>query len=328
MMFGEFYTDDSASTVVIRWDALKRMGLIVEDSEHPVNYAAEDSAGDTRVVPPDSVLGRKVQVISATLDVSSIAADPMRVLAHGGQRPFAESITEFTIGGILKRPSTFSDDKFDGGVLVPLKAAERIPRLGFSSVWDLLRDDGRAGQYTSIYVRVRTPSDIEAARDSIEAMGLNVFSISDELKEIRRAFMIVDSVLGAIGTIALLVAALGIANTMVMSILERTREIGVMKAIGASDSEVRLIFFVEAATIGLFGAFFGLILGWLVTRVANLVVNVHLLPEGEQAVNLFYFPVWLIAGAIGFSLIISLIAGLYPAARAARVDPVTALRHD
>jgi putative ABC transport system permease protein len=115
---------------------------------------------------------------------------------------------------------------------------------------------------------------------------------------------------------------------MVMSILERTREIGIMKAIGGSEGEIKTIFFVEAAVIGVAGAALGLVLGWCVTRVANLVVNVRILPEGEAAVNLFYFPAWLILGAVGFSVLVSLAAGLYPAFRAARIDPVEALRHD
>jgi putative ABC transport system permease protein len=137
-----------------------------------------------------------------------------------------------------------------------------------------------------------------------------------------------DAILGAIGTIALVVAALGIINTMVMSILERTREIGIMKAIGGSEGEIRTIFFIEAGTIGFIGAVFGLVLGWLVTRVANMIANARFLPAGESPVDFFYFPLWLILGAIVFSLVISLSAGLYPANRAARVNPVEALRHD
>jgi putative ABC transport system permease protein len=211
---------------------------------------------------------------------------------------------------------------------VPVKAAQGIPRLGFSSVWDLLKGRGQADTYGSIYVRVKRMTDMQPVRETLEKAGLNVFSISDQLKEIRRGFLIVDSILGAIGTIALIVAALGIANTMVMSILERTREIGIMKAIGATEAAIKMIFFVEAATIGVIGALLGLVLGWGVTRVANLVVNAHLMPEGEMPVNLFYFPIWLILGAIGFSIVISLVAGLYPATRAARIDPVEALRHD
>jgi putative ABC transport system permease protein len=159
-------------------------------------------------------------------------------------------------------------------------------------------------------------------------MEVGVFTISDQLAEIKRAFLILDSLLGAIGAIALIVAGLGIINTMVMSILERTREIGIMKAIGGSENEIKMIFFVEAAVIGFIGAIFGLILGWIVTKIATFVMNIQFLPSGEDPINLFYFPVWLILGAIAFSLLISLAAALYPATRAARIDPVKALRHD
>ncbi len=123
-------------------------------------------------------------------------------------------------------------------------------------------------------------------------------------------------------------AALGIINTMVTSILERTREIGVMKAIGGSERDIRWIFFSEAATIGFFGGAFGLALGWVVTRIANAVANHYLRPQGVPEVDLFYMPLWLIAGAMAFAVGVSLLAGLYPATRAARVDPVQALRHD
>jgi ABC-type antimicrobial peptide transport system permease subunit len=73
---------------------------------------------------------------------------------------------------------------------------------------------------------------------------------------------------------------------------------------------------------------FGLILGWLVTRIANQIANSQFMPAGEPDVDFFYFPLWLIFGSIAFSIILSLIAGLYPAIRAARIDPVKALRHD
>ena len=162
----------------------------------------------------------------------------------------------------------------------------------------------------------------------LKGMGLNVFALSDQLKEIRRGFLILDSILGAIGTIALVVAALGIVNTMVMSILERTREIGIMKAIGGSEGQIKLIFFVEAGTIGFIGAIGGLILGWIVTEIANYIANSQFRPLGEEPVDFFYFPIWLILGSIVFSIVISLLAGMYPASRAANVDPVKALRHD
>ena len=171
-------------------------------------------------------------------------------------------------------------------------------------------------------------NELSEVRKQIEDMGLGVFAMADQLQEIKRGFLIMDSLLGAIGTIALIIAALGIINTMLMSILERTREIGIMKAVGGSENEIKFIFFVEAACIGFIGAVLGLVLGWVVTRIANSVMNSTIIQSNLESVELFYFPVWLILGAIAFSILISLAAGLYPAIRAARIDPVKALRHD
>ncbi|MBA7590791.1 ABC transporter permease YtrF [subsurface metagenome] len=212
--------------------------------------------------------------------------------------------------------------------MVPEATANKIPRLSFSSVWDILGGDKNGGGYSSIYVRVDGMEELNKVREKIEAMGVGVFAIADRLQEIKRGFLIMDSLLGAIGTVALIIAALGIINTMLMSILERTREIGIMKAVGGSENEIKFIFFIEAACIGLVGAIFGLLLGWVVTRIANQVMNTVVLPADQGPIDLFYFPVWLILGAIAFSIVISLAAGLYPAVRAARIDPVRALRHD
>ena len=148
------------------------------------------------------------------------------------------------------------------------------------------------------------------------------------LKGMRIGFMLLDMFLFGIGMIAITVACLGIVNTMVMSILERYREIGIMKAIGAGDSDVKKIIFFETATIGFLGGVFGLILGWLVSSIINFVVNQFISRQGAPYVDCFSFPWWLCLGAITFSILISLLAGIYPTIRAARVDPVIALRHD
>jgi len=160
-------------------------------------------------------------------------------------------------------------------------------------------------------------------------LGFGSFSIVDELEQIRTVFLILDSVLGLLGGISLLVASFGIANTMIMSILERTREIGIMKAIGAEDHEIKLIFFFEAAVIGFTGGILGSLLAWGLDGIANrLAYRFILKPQGASYVDFFSLPPYLWLGAILFALVISIVAALYPAARAARIDPVKALRHD
>jgi putative ABC transport system permease protein len=140
--------------------------------------------------------------------------------------------------------------------------------------------------------------------------------------------LILDVLLGLIGSIALAVASLGIVNTMVMSILERTREIGVMKAIGGSDWDIRKIFFVEASLIGLAGGVVGVFLGWSVDKIIGFAANYYIQRQGGTPAQMFFTPWWLVAGGIGFSIFVSFIAGSYPANRAARIDPIKALRHD
>jgi putative ABC transport system permease protein len=175
---------------------------------------------------------------------------------------------------------------------------------------------------------VKQPQLTQEVEDRLRRQGYAVFSVIDALKGAKNAFIVLDIVLGLIGSIALAVSSLGIVNTMVMSILERTREIGIMKAIGASNEHIRRIFLIEASVIGLLGGFIGIALGWTVGQVINFGANLYIRSQGGTAGTLFSLPVWLIAGAIAFSIVVSLIAGSYPAQRAARLDPIQALRHD
>ena len=198
----------------------------------------------------------------------------------------------------------------------------------------LARENGKLSEsdaegYDSAVVRVNDPIALTEVRKRIAELGFGSFSIVDQLEQIRTVFLIIDSVLGLLGGISLLVASFGIANTMIMSILERTREIGIMKAIGAEDREIKLIFFVEAAVLGLVGGVLGVLAAWGIDAIANrLAYRFILKPQGASFVDFFSLPPWLTVGAILFALIVSILAALYPAARAARIDPVRALRHD
>ncbi|HVG39866.1 MAG TPA: ABC transporter permease [Pyrinomonadaceae bacterium] len=188
---------------------------------------------------------------------------------------------------------------------------------------------GEVEGYSSAIVRVTDPSLLSDVRGKLDAAGFNTFSILDQLEQIRTFFLIINSVLGVLGGISLLVASLGIANTMLMSIFERTREIGIMKAIGAEDREIKLIFFGEALLIGLAGGVIGTLAAWGVDAVANrLVYHFALKPKGAAFVDFFALPPYLWLGEILFAVTVSIAAALYPASRAARIDPVQALRHD
>ena len=213
-------------------------------------------------------------------------------------------------------------------LMIPLAKARAIDAVQVTSAQSLLRRNTEPRGYGSLTVKVKAAAATREVEDAIKKLGYSAFSLNDLLQGAKRVFLILDIVLGLIGSIALAVSSLGIVNTMVMSILERTREIGIMKAIGGSDRDIRKIFLIEASAIGLMGGITGLILGWLIGRIINFGVNVYIRSQGGTAGDLFSLPFWLIGGAIAFSIFVSLIAGSYPARRAARLDPIQALRHD
>ncbi len=326
LLAGEYFSSDTTSAIIIGQNVLyRRFKIKLKDG--PEQLTTADSARGVKLLPPDSILGKTIRVISISVN-PTIMGQMLGSFTGMADLPLGESITELTVIGILKSNNNFGPNMGQGNLIIPIGTANSIPRLGFSNVWELLNKRGGNNSYDQIMVRAADMKVLDDVKKSLEKMNVGVYSISDQLRELRNAFLIINSILGAIGAIALIVAGLGIVNTMVMSILERTREIGIMKSIGGSEREIRLIFFVEASVIGFVGAILGLLLGWSITRVAGLIMNMQLSKDGIGPVELFYFPWWLILGAILFSIFISLAAGLYPAIRAANIDPVKALRHD
>src|SRR4030095_6726910 len=150
------------------------------------------------------------------------------------------------------------------GLSVPLAMAKTMDAEIVTNAQSLLLDPSQPKSYGSINVKVTQPQFTQDVEDRIRGLGYTVFSVNDALRGAKNAFIVLDIILSLIGSIALAVSSLGIVNTMVMSILERTREIGIMKAMGGSDSDIRRIFLIEASAIGFFGGVSGVVLGWLV----------------------------------------------------------------
>src|SRR5208337_2146151 len=134
--------------------------------------------------------------------------------------------------------------------------------------------------------------------------GFAAFSLLDASKSLRTFFSVFDLLLGIFGSLALAVATLGIVNTLVMAILERRREIGVLKALGAADSDVQQLFFVEAGVMGLFGGFFGVLFGWLLGRAITFGTNVYLKRQNLNPIELSSVPWWLVIAAIAFAILV------------------------
>jgi len=212
-------------------------------------------------------------------------------------------------------------------VFLPLHLAESLHVMQPTDLREIARG-GDQPVYSSISVRVKNPSRVQEVEDAIKKMGFTTFSILDASRGLRQFFAVLYAFLGIFGSLALMVASIGIVNTLVMAILERRREIGIMKAIGASDGDVKKLFFAEAGAMGILGGIVGVVLGWAIGQVINVGTNVYLKRQSLPPEHFWAVPWWLVGGAIAFAFVVSLVSGLYPAGRAARLDPVQALRYE
>jgi ABC-type antimicrobial peptide transport system permease subunit len=181
------------------------------------------------------------------------------------------------------------------------------------------------------YVMLHTASINDATRISgdVEGTGFESSTLQVFLDQVNRIFAILQTMLSSVGLLALLVASIGIVNTMIMAIYERTREIGILKALGSSNGDVLRMFMVEAGMIGLLGGIVGVFLGWLLGLGLNRVIVDYMRQQQIPIDAPFFVVTWeLVAGALVFATLVGVLAGIYPAFRAARLDPLAALRHE
>jgi len=213
-------------------------------------------------------------------------------------------------------------------VFLPLKLAESLHVMQPTDLREISRAASDQPVYASISVRIKNPAKVQAVEDAIKKMGFNTFSILDASNSLRQVFRVLYAFLGIFGSLALAVASIGIVNTLVMAILERRREIGIMKAIGASDADVKKLFFAEAGAMGILGGIVGVMLGWAIGQIINFGTNIWLKSQSLPPEHFWAVPLWLVVFSIVFAFLVSLVSGLYPAGRAARLDPVQALRYE
>ncbi len=232
------------------------------------------------------------------------------------------------IGVVDTEPASGFGGYGNGRLLIPLGVALSLRAAQINDLRDAVRGGPAKPTFASLTVRAKSPNNVDAIEAAVKKMGFGAFSLLDASKSLRIFFSVFDLLLGIFGSLALAVATLGIVNTLVMAILERRREIGVLKALGAADSDVKRLFFVEAGVMGLLGGIGGVLFGWLIGRALTLATNIYLKRQELPSVEIASVPWWLIVGAISFAVLVSLIAGLYPASRAAKLNPVEALRYE
>ncbi len=191
------------------------------------------------------------------------------------------------------------------------------------------RDD-RQNDYDSILVKAEDVNKAKIISSQLRDMGYNAWSMADSLEGIEHTYRTLQAILGGIGGVTLFVAALGITNTMIMSIYERTREIGVIKVIGASFADVRLLFLTEAGLIGFFGGVLGLGLSYGISRIINSISAQYIEQGmmGGPSAQISVIPLWLALFAMGFAVLVGLVSGYYPANRAIKLSPIVAIRNE
>ncbi len=318
-MQGSFFSSEMATEAVLQKS-------FAEELLDRTPKTGEDDAKVSDLAPP--LLGKELVMRYAervpakdagAADVSEPAGAAYSVVSHE---------LKLKIVGICDLDPDSMRGQARARVFLPLKLSESLHLMQTTNLRDTSEAATGAPTYSNVSVRVKSPRYVQQVEDAIKKMGYNTFSIIDATSSLRRFFAVLDIFLGIFGSLALAVASIGIVNTLVMAILERRREIGIMKALGASDSDVKGLFFAEAGAMGIFGGIFGVALGWMIGHVINFGTNIYLKRQQFPPENIWSVPWWLVGGAILFAVLVSLLSGLYPASRAARLDPVQALRYE
>jgi ABC-type lipoprotein release transport system permease subunit len=332
---GKFFSSNDAAEAIILADFGRDLLDVKDPKLQPDTKLTDDQV--------KQLLGKQITLRYAERVNDSTAGGSPAVAAGGSSAAAQDSsltTQDSSDFSVVRREKTFTIvgvvpsepyGGFRGGargrIFIPTALAEKLNMVQPTDLRTMMRpSEGK--RYFTLVVQTDASSHVKQVQDAIKKMGFSTYSILDASKGLNRFFTFLDLFLGIFGSLAIAVASLGIVNTLVMAILERRREIGIMKAIGASDADVQKLFFVEASSMGAFGGAIGILLGWTIGRVINAGTNIYLQRNNIPPENFWYVPWWLVAGALVFSIIVSLIAGIYPASRAAKLDPVRALRHE
>jgi putative ABC transport system permease protein len=293
-----------------------------------IEFAKELSDQPSSLLGQDLILryAERQALPSSTASNDTSATQPD---SSGGFSVVPKDLRLKIVGVVETEPAAGYGGYGNARLLIPLATASTLRAAQVNDLRDIVRDSG-AGKttYASLSVRAKSPSQVDALESSIKKMGFRAFSLLDASKSLRIFFTVFDLLVGIFGSLALAIATLGIVNTLVMAILERRREIGVLKALGASDSDVQQLFFVEAGVMGLLGGVLGVVSGWALGRAITFGTNTYLARQNLNPIQLTSVPWWLALSALVIAVLVSLAAGLYPASRAAKLNPVDALRYE
>ena len=250
-----------------------------------------------------SVLGlSEKDSLGKTFQISFVATDG---LVASGERQITSTSVEYTIIGILPKAKT-------PVIYVPITD---LKQLGVSN-------------YSNVKLVVSDPKKLPVVRSNIEGLGFKTMSVVDTVSQIERLFASARLFLWLVGMVGLGVAVLGMFNTLTVSLLERTREIGMMKALGMRSEEVRELLLTDSMTMSFLGGVLGLMLGYAGGKVVSLVLSVFVITKNMGILNVSSIPSSFAFLILGLSLIVGVLTGLYPAYRATRISALDALRYE
>jgi putative ABC transport system permease protein len=325
-MKGAFFSGPEANEAILQIEFARDLSKQTDSligKDLVLRYAEKQALPADDSAPKQAKANRSAASDSAVSDTTTSDAP-----ASGGFSLVPRELKLRIIGVVETEPATGFGGFGRGRLLIPLQIAQNLRIAQPTDMREMLRGNTGKPTFETLTVRVSSPKAVQGVEDAIKGMGFGTFSILDATKNMMLFFTVFDSLLLIFGSLALTVASLGIVNTLVMAILERRREIGILKALGAADRDVRRLFFVEAGAMGLLGGVLGVAMGWLIGRALTIGTNAYLKRQELPAIDISSIHWWMVALAIGVSFFVSLAAGMYPASRAARLNPVEALRYE
>lgn len=262
--------------------------------------------------------------INLMKDRMTLTLDPNYGWSNPGEKKPNYKEYKIKVAGVL----TEGDWETGYGIYMPLTEVQKLIK-DKEKAENIKPQPGRQKQtgYDQVSVKVNDMKNVQDVQKKIKDMGYEAYSLNDWLEEMKKTAGIMQAVLGGIGAVSLLVAAIGITNTMVMSIYERTKEIGIMKVIGASLKDIKRLFLFESALIGLTGGIFGVGFSYLISFAVNKFGGQFGQAIGAYgATKISIIPIWLAFAAMAFSALIGIISGYFPARRAMNLSALEAIR--
>lgn len=293
---GEFTTDVKVN--IVDKDFFRLEGIAIQDGEFIEENSKNETVVTSAVLDLLHIDSNKFKGKEMSIDISTLSED---------ERENADDKTKektYRVVGLI-------NDKSKANVYI---SNSSVSDMGFN-------------YFNRIKIKVSSENEIDPVRKTLMEKGYTVSAISDTVDQTRKIFKVIQIVLLSFGMLALVVSAIGMFNTMTISLLERTQEIAIMKSLGASALDIWSMFLTESLLIGFFGGTLGIGIGFFGTEVFNFLLNFLAKNFGGISVDIFYMPLWFVIFIIVFSTIVGLVTGFYPAKRAAALNTLEALRY-